>query len=426
VTVAPAIAARVSPTGQQYTRFVLVLGALIALGPLTIDMYLPALPSLRDDLAATESQAQLTLTGMLLGLALGQLVIGPLSDALGRRLPLVAGLGVHAMSSVLCAIAPTVEVLTVVRVLQGFAGAAVSVVAMAMVRDLFDGLAVAKLMSRLMLVIGVAPILAPTLGGQVLRFTTWRGVFVVLTVAGLLLMTLAYVALRESLPVDQRRPARPRAVLSTYAGLFHDRTFVALAVIGGLMMAALFAYVSGASFVLQDGFGLTSQQFAIVFGLNSIALIGASQFNPWLIRRFKIINVMTGANLVAMVAAGVLLVTGITGFGGMAGAVIPMAVVLASAGLSMPNTPALALNRHGEAAGAAAAVLGFLQFGVGALIAPLVGAFGGHTAAPMGGVMLGVTALGGLLLLLVVRRDGAVQCFGSAAAEPLVVAAEVA
>ena len=181
----------VSPTGRGYARLVLVLGALIALGPLTIDMYLPAFPRIGDDLHASDSAVQLTLTGMLLGLAVGQLLIGPLSDAWGRRRPLIIGVCTHAVTSLLCAVAPTIGVLAAVRVVQGLAGAAISVVAMAIVRDLFEGVAVARIMSRLMLVIGLAPIIAPTIGGLVLGFTTWRGIFVVLAAAAVVLTAVA-------------------------------------------------------------------------------------------------------------------------------------------------------------------------------------------------------------------------------------------
>ena len=199
---APTREPRASPTGRRYVQLVLVLGALIALGPLTIDMYLPAFPRIGDDLGASDSAVQLTLTGMLLGLAVGQLVIGPLSDAFGRRRPLVVGIATHAVASLACAVAPTIAVLATVRVVQGFAGAAISVVAMATVRDLFEGVAVARIMSRLMLVIGLAPILAPTIGGFVLTFTSWRGIFVVLAGAAVLLVGVAFFFLRETLPVD--------------------------------------------------------------------------------------------------------------------------------------------------------------------------------------------------------------------------------
>jgi MFS transporter, DHA1 family, multidrug resistance protein len=393
-----------SPTGRRYVQLVLVLGALIALGPLTIDMYLPAFPQIRDDLGASDSAVQLTLTGMLVGLAVGQLVIGPLSDALGRRRPLVVGISAHAVASVLCALAPSVELLAAVRVLQGFSGAAITVTAMAIVRDLFEGVAVARLMSRLMLVIGLAPILAPTLGGLVLTVTTWRGIFVVLAVAALLLVVLAAVGVRETRPIERRRPATVRASLAAYRSLLADRVFIALAFIGGLMMASIFTYVSGASFVLQDGFGLDAQTFAIVFGINSAGLTLTSQLNPLMLRRWSVRAVLSGAIVVAFVCASGLLVAGLLG-AGLVAVLVPMGLVVATAGLSLPNTPALALTRHGEAAGTAAAILGCIQFGVGAVVAPLVGAFGSTTATPMAAVMVALTVLAGLLMFGVVQRE---------------------
>ena len=395
----------VSPTGRGYARLVLVLGALIALGPLTIDMYLPAFPRIGDDLHASDSAVQLTLTGMLLGLAVGQLLIGPLSDAWGRRRPLIIGVCTHAVTSLLCAVAPTIGVLAAVRVVQGLAGAAISVVAMAIVRDLFEGVAVARIMSRLMLVIGLAPIIAPTIGGLVLGFTTWRGIFVVLAAAAVVLAAVAYFFLRETLPISRRRPATLRASLSSYRTLLGDRVFLALTVIGGSMMAAMFAYVSGASFVLQDGFGLDARTFGIVFGVNAAGLTLTAQLNPVLLRWFSVRQVLSGAIVAAMCSASVLLVVGLTGVGGLLAVLVPMGLLVSTAGLALPNTPALALTRHGEAAGAAAAVLGCVQFGIGAVVAPLVGAFGSTTAAPMGAVMLAVTSLAALLMFGVVHRE---------------------
>lgn len=399
----------VAPSGKRYVQLVLVLGALIALGPLTIDMYLPAFPALSAELGATDSQTQLTLTGMLAGLAFGQLLIGPLSDAFGRKRPLLLGLVTHALASVLAALAPSIYLLAGVRVLQGFAGAAISVVAMAIVRDLFSGYAVAKLMSRLMLVIGLAPILAPSIGGLILQWTTWRGIFGVLAVVAVLLTVVAVLGVRETLPVERRRPADLGATLSTYRTLLADRSFMALVLIGGLMMSAMFAYVAGSSFVLQDGYGLDERTFGLVFGLNAAGLTVASQLNPVLIRTFGVVNVLTGAILVGMLAAAGLVVVGLSGWGGLLGVLIPLGVVVAAAGLSLPNTPALALTRHGEAAGTAAAVLGAVQFGIGAGVAPLVGMFGSTSALPMGVVMLAVTASAATLAFAVVRRDPTVR-----------------
>lgn len=402
---------REQPVGRSYVQFVVVLGALISLGPLSIDMYLPALPELRDELGASESATQLTLTGMLLGLAGGQLIIGPLSDAFGRRRPLLVGLSVHGLASVLCAVSPSIEMLAGVRLVQGFAGAAVTVTAMAMVRDRFEGVAVARLMSRLMLVIGLAPMLAPGLGSVVLQWSSWRGIFAVLAVAAAFLVTLAFVALRETLPPARRQPARVLNSLRTYRALLTDGTFVALALIQGLMMGAMFSYISGASFVLQDGFGLSATQFAVVFGVNSLALVIASQVNPVLLGRFTVMRVMIAAISVALVAALALVLAGVTGVGGLWGVLVPLTVILGCAGLSNPNVPALALTRHGEAAGAAAAVLGCMQFGVGGLISPLVGAFGSATATPMGVVMATSVGIALLLLVVVVRRDQQVRAF---------------
>jgi DHA1 family bicyclomycin/chloramphenicol resistance-like MFS transporter len=398
----------VTPTGRRYRQLVLVLGLLIALGPLTIDMYLPALPELAEDLQAGDSAVQLTLTGMLGGLAFGQLVIGPLSDAVGRRRPLMIGVSAHGLASLVCALAPTIAVLSVVRVFQGFAGAAISVVAMAIVRDLFDGLAMAKLMSRLMLVIGVAPILAPSLGGLVLQWTTWRGIFVVLAGFAGLLVLVAVVGVRETLPVNRRRSARLLPTLRTYRMLWRDRTFLALTLVGGLMMSAMFAYVSGSSFVLQGAYGMDEQTFGLVFGANAVGLVIATQVNPLLLRRFGAVRVLTGAVVTGVVAAALLTAAGATGAGGLVGVLVPLGVVVATAGFALPNTPALALTRHGEAAGTAAAMLGAVQFGVGAAVAPVVGLLGSSSAAPMGAVMLAVTSLAALLLFTVVLRDSTV------------------
>lgn len=392
------------PVGRRYVQFVIVLGALIALGPLTIDMYLPAFPEIADDLHASDSQIQLTLTGMLLGLAVGQLVIGPLSDAFGRRRPLMIGLGVHALASLLCSLAPSAEMLAAVRILQGFAGAAVSVTAMAMVRDQFAGIAMARLMARLMLVIGLAPIIAPSLGGAVLAWSGWRTIFLVILIAAVALIGVAAVGLRETLPPERRRPARIGASLASYAAILRDRRFLAIGLIGGSMMATLFAYIAGASFVLQDGFGLSKGEFAVVFGINAATFVLGSQINPLLLRRFSLIQVLTGAILLTLASSLVLLILGLTGWGGLAAVVVPLAVNLGLAGFAMPNTPALALERYGASAGTAAAVLGCLQFGVGGAIAPIVGAFGSTTVVPMAAVMVGLTATAAALMFGVVRR----------------------
>ncbi|GID26201.1 Bcr/CflA family drug resistance efflux transporter [Paractinoplanes brasiliensis] len=379
-----------------------MLGFLTALGPLTIDMYLPALPTITTDLHSTEAAVQLTLTGTLLGLALGQLLVGPLSDAAGRRIPLLAGVGVHVLASVLCVVAPNLAVLGTLRVAQGLGAAAASVVAMAIVRDLFSGLAAARLFSRLMLVVGVAPILAPTIGGVVLNWTSWRGVFVVLTVAAVAIMTATALILPETLPVERRRGGGVAGTLRDYGRLFTDRAYVGLILVAALAFSALFAYVSGSSFVFQEEYGMSEQQFAYVFAGGAIGLIGATQFNVRLLRRWQPVQILGGALIAGAVFGVIFLLFAITGIGGLAGVLIPLWLVLAMVGLAMPNAPALALSRHGEAAGTAAALLGAVQFGVGALAAPLVGVLGNSSLA-MAIVVAGTMVASVAVLRVVVR-----------------------
>ena len=374
---------------------ILVLGALVALGPLTIDMYLPALPALTANLATTSSTAQLTLTGTLVGLALGQLVIGPLSDALGRRRPLLAGAALHVAASLAITVAPNVAVLGVLRVLQGVGAAAGAVIALAIIRDLYTGRAAATMFSRLMLVMGVAPVLAPTVGGELLRITSWRGLFVALAVYGVLVLAATAWALRESLAPENRQPAGVGATLRTYGRLLHDRTFVGLVLVAGLTMAGLFGYVAGSSFVFQQQFGLDQQQFGLAFGAGAIFLIAATQLNAYLLRTFEPGTLLLAALVGGSVAGLVLVAAAATGVGGLAGVLVPMFGVLFAVGLALPNAPALALASHGDAAGTAAALLGAVQFGVGALVSPLVGILGNDAVA------MGTVVAGGLVLALV-------------------------
>jgi len=387
-----------SPTGAARVRIILVLGALIALGPLTIDMYLPALPALGADLMASSSAVQLTLTGTLVGLGLGQLVIGPFSDAVGRRRPLIAGTVVHVVASLLCLVAPNVVVLGLLRTLQGVGAAAAMVVAMAVVRDLFTGRAAATILSRLMLVMGAAPILAPSIGAAVLLTGSWRGVFAVLAVLGVALMLVAIFLLKETLPPERRRTGAFGPVLRTYRSLLTDRQFVVLTLVAALGMSALFSYVSGSSFVMQGQYGLSQQEFGLVFAVGAVALIGASQLNVVLLNRWTAEQIVFYA-LAGAVAFGVVLVAlVVAGVGGLLGFLVPLLFLLGTVGLVLPNAPALALSRHGEAAGTAAALLGAAQFGLGALIAPLVGILGNDGPAMAltmtGGVLVAWLALG--------------------------------
>jgi DHA1 family bicyclomycin/chloramphenicol resistance-like MFS transporter len=253
-----------------------------------------------------------------------------------------------------------------------------------------------------MLVLGVAPVLAPTIGGEVLRFTSWRGVFVVLAVLGLILVAVAAKAVPETLPAVRRRPLGVRNTMRTYRGLLRDRTFLGLVLVAGLSMAGLFGYVAGSSFVFQEEFGLNQQQFGLLFGAGALFLIGATQLNAALLRRFEPRVILPAGLVLGTLAGATLLVLAVTNTGGIVGVVAPLWTVLFAVGLVMPNAPTLALARHGEAAGTAAALLGAIQMGVGAIVSPLVGVFG-NDAVAMGAVMTGGTLVALAVLLIVVR-----------------------
>ena len=381
---------------------IIVLGLLVALGPLTIDMYLPALPKIADELSLSSSVAQLTLTGTLAGLALGQLIVGPLSDSLGRKKPLIAGILLHMAASLLCLFASNIAVLGIARGLQGVGAAAAMVVAIAVVGDLFADSVAATVMSRLMLVLGVAPVVAPSLGSAVLLHASWHWVFAVLVVLAGALLVMAVLALPETLAVGHRRPLKVRGILATYLELVRDVRFVILVLVAALGMSGLFAYISGASFVLQGRYGLSQGTFALVFGAGAIALIGSTQFNVVLLRRFPPQQIMVWALFAASVSGLVFVGLATAGIGGLPGFVVPVWAILGAMGLVIPNAPAVALTRHPDAAGTAAALLGAAQFGLGAAVAPVVGVLGNDEFA-----MATVMATGVVVALMALVLTGA-------------------
>jgi MFS transporter, DHA1 family, multidrug resistance protein len=387
-------------------RMIVVLGALVALGPLTLDLYLPALPRITDELRVSSSVTQLTLTGTLAGLALGQLIVGPLSDSLGRRKPLIAGILLHMLASLVCLAAPNIAVLGIGRVLQGIGASAAMVVAIAVVGDLFADAAAATVLSRLILVLGVAPVAAPSLGAVVLLHASWHWVFGVLVVLAGCLLVVAAVAMPETLPPSARRPLRPGAVGSTYLELLRDARFVILVLVAALAMSGLFAYISAASFVLQSHYGLDQQVFAIVFGAGAISFITASQFNVLLLKRFSPQSIVVRALAGAVVAGAAFVGLALAHAGGLPAFLLPVWSILAALGLVIPNAPAVALSRHHEAAGTAAALLGAAQFGIGAAVAPVVGVLGNDELA-LAVVMTAGVVIALIALVTVISRTGA-------------------
>jgi DHA1 family bicyclomycin/chloramphenicol resistance-like MFS transporter len=389
-------------TRRQRLVYVLLLGALVALGPFTIDLYLPAFPAVAADLLASDAAIQLTLTATAVGFALGQLIVGPLSDAVGRRKPLLIATGVHIFASLCVAIAPTVEWIMAGRVLQGIGAAGGGVVAMAVVRDLFGGQQLIKMLSRLVLVMGFAPVVAPVLGSQLLRVFEWRGIFVVLAAYGLMMLVLAAVFLRETLAPERRGPVSGAMVARRYRKLLGDPGFIGVSIVGAATFTALFSYLSASSFVLQDQLGLTPQQFGYVFAINSVGLIFATQVSARLMRRFPPSSV-TILGLGIMSAGAVALLIGALLGTGLVGLVIPLVFVVGAAGLVFPTVQVMALADHPAEAGTAAALIGAVNMGVAGLISPLVGVLG-NTAIAMASVILGALVIGQASLWLIVRR----------------------
>ncbi len=380
---------------------VVLLGSLQGLGPLSLDTYLPALPDIARDLQASPSTTQLTLTATLVGLALGQLVFGALSDRLGRRRPLLAGIPLYVVASVLCALAPSVELLVAGRFVQGFAGAAGMVSAMAIARDSTRGTAMARLFAALMLVTGVAPVAAPILGGQLLLVTSWRGIFGLLAVAGLVLLAVAALRMPETLPVERRQGGELGETLRTFWALLRDRGFTGPLLALVLACAGLFGYLAGSPFLLQDVHGLSAQAYSGVFAVNTIGLTALSQLSGRIVHR-------TGPARLLLIG------TAICGLGGLgllgatltdAGlvAVLPsLFCVVGGMGFVFPNASALALAAHGDAAGSASALLGTGQFLAGAVAAPLVG-LGGDATLSMA-VVLAVATVSSVVAALVSSR----------------------
>ena len=369
---------------------VVVLGGLTMFGPLSLDLYLPALPQLADDLGTSASAAQLSITACLVGLAVGQLVAGPLSDRFGRKRPLMIGLLAYLLASVACALAPTATVLIVLRLIQGLGGAAGIVISRAIARDLYSGSALMIFFSRLLLVAGLAPVLAPILGGQLSRIMSWRGIFGVLAGFGAVLLLAGWLGLKETLPPERRVIGGLRRTLQGYNTLLHDRFFVGCALSSGLAGATMFAYISGSTFVLQRIYGMSPQGFSFVFGGISLGMVITAQVGARLALVWPLTRVLRLGLMINLVGAAAVLVTVISGLPlpVLVGALI---VMVCAVGLIFPTANALAMADYPDLAGTASSLQGLSQFVFGAIAAPLVGIAGEHTALPLGIVTTAVS-----------------------------------
>lgn len=394
-----------SITLRRRVTYIVLLGALTALGPFTIDLYLPAFPVLEADFQTTAAAIQLTLTGTMIGFAVGQLVVGPLSDKVGRRVPLIAVTALHVLASAAAAFAPDLGLLSAARVFMGIGAAAGGVVAMAIVRDLFGGRRLVIMLSRLALVSGVAPVIAPLIGSMLLTVMPWRGIFVVLAAYGAVMLVAAIILIPETLPKERRHDRGSTTVLQRYRSVFSDRVFIGVLIIGGMTFSGLFSYLSASPFLFQQTHGLDAQQYGVLFAVNSLGVVVGVQVASRLATRFGPQWVLAFSTAVLLLAGAAIIVTDQLGLG-LWGTVIPLFVFMTACGFTFPNVQVLALDRHGKAAGTAASILGAVNFGVAGLITPIVGWVSrdaGITATTMAAVMVGCAAIGALALWLIVR-----------------------
>lgn len=392
------------PTRRR-VLYIILLGAMTALGPFTIDLYLPAFPVLEADFQTTAAAIQLTLTGTMVGFALGQLIVGPLSDKIGRRLPLLSVTALHVLASSMAAFAPNLELLSVARVLMGAGAAAGGVVASAIVRDLFGGRRLVVMLSRLALVSGVAPVLAPLVGSALLLVMPWRGIFVVLAVYGAVMLLAAVLLVPETLPRSRRQDRGATTVWQRYRSVFSDRVFIGVLIIGAMSFSGLFSYLSSSSFLFQQTYGFDAQQYGILFAVNSLGIVLGVQAASRLAARFGPQWVLSVSTAVLVLAASAIIVTDQWGLG-LVGTVVPLFLFITACGFTIPCVQVLALDRHGKAAGTAASIVGASNFGIAGLISPIVGWIArdaGITATTMASVMAACAAIAVLSLWFVVR-----------------------
>lgn len=380
-------------------KLTFMLGSLTALGPLSIDMYLPSFPAIARDLTASPAQVQLTLAVFFVALGIGQAFYGPLSDRFGRRRPLCFGLALYVLASAGCALARSIDALVAWRFAQALGGCAGMVIARAVVRDRFDEREAARFFSLLILVTGLAPILAPSIGGQILVFFSWRAIFWTLAGFALVGLITATFVLPESLPPERRTGGGVATALRVYAQLLRDRAFMRYALSGALVISGMFAYIFGSPFVFMQIYGVRPERFGWIFGAIALGLISASQLNRVVLARVAGARILSHALVVTAAAGVILLVMAWTGGGGLAGLLGPLFVYIASLGFVLPNVIATALGPQGRNAGTASALLGTLQFGAGATVGALLGVLGDGTAVPMAGLI----AACGLSALLVHR-----------------------
>ncbi|RTE10112.1 multidrug effflux MFS transporter [Paenibacillus whitsoniae] len=388
---------------QHAVRLALLLGLFSTLGPFTIDMYLPAFPQIVEQFGTTASLVQLSLTACLLGLGVGQLVMGSLSDVHGRRNPLLISMAIYVVASLACAFSPNIWTLIAFRLVQGFVASAGIVISRAIARDLFSGHELTKFFSLLLLVGNLGPLVAPVTGSGVLSLTSWVGVFIALSLLGIFLLASTKWGLKETLPVERRSPSNFMQQLRNYGSLLRDRTFTGYMLAQGIMIAGVFAYVSGTPFIYQNIYGVSPTVFALLFGSNGITLIIGSQLVGRMAHRVSEKTFLVfGLWLAGVASIAVLLVAYF--HGPLYALVIPLVFFVASIGITSTAAFPLAMESQGHMAGSAAALMGVIPFLLGAVVSPLVGIAGEDTAVPLGVLILATSTAAMMSYFLLVKK----------------------
>lgn len=380
------------------------MGALTAIGPFSIDMYLPAFPAIASNLGVSQGEVERTLAAYLIGLACSQIFYGPLADRFGRRLPLMFGLALYVIASIGCALAPSVEALTLWRVVQALGGAAGIVIPRAVIRDHYDTQQSARALSMLMLIMGLAPILAPLIGGQLLWLTGWRGMFWLMMLIGIALLACVLFIMKESLAPERVTPLRMGNILGNYAALIRHRGFLAHSLAGGLGQAGMFAYIIGSPRVFMEIYGIAPQYYGFFFGANALALIVGSQVSARLLRHYVPQQLQRAAQTVLLLASLVALIIALSGAMTLPLLMICLMSYMASQGFVNPNSAALALAEQGARLGAASALLGTLQLSSGAIAGSIMSVWQADSALPLTTV-LAVCATLSWLAGRIARRD---------------------
>ncbi|HEY9133375.1 MAG TPA: multidrug effflux MFS transporter [Dyella sp.] len=368
---------------SRFLGAALILGLLSAIGPFAIDMYLPALPSIKESLHTSVDTAQLSLMAFFVSLGVGQLVYGPLSDMFGRKVPIYFGLTVFALCSIGCALAPDIDTLIAFRFFQGLGACAGMVIPRAIVRDMHTGHDAARLMALLMLVFSVSPILAPLTGSLVIQFASWRGIFWTVTGAAVCGLILAMTVLKETRPPELRVDSSVGSALRSYGVLLRDRHYLGLILIGSFGVASFFAYLANSSFILIDHYGLSETQYSMAFSINAVAFIGAAQFAGRFGAKHGLAKVVRTAVTGFAITMLALLAVVAAGFAQLPVLMAMLFVGYGFLGLVIPSTAVLALDEHGKIAGTASAMMGTMQFVVGAIVVGVIGRFFNGTALPM-------------------------------------------